>query len=394
MSFAKQALPGLLLPASALLLAAVSCGGSALEPAPVTVTTIPTVVAAACDSNAETSSVYVVGLPNLQRTELELALDAKDLTVVSFSCNKLTLLKRCKASGNYTFRGARPKQSVLYLETAEQIRAALPLGADELVNGFQSKAASKHKLDLGLAIVGEQLSPSSSFTQTELQGECAGATHVVVGATRGAFALATSEANTPRTVEQIFKAGISNAAPQAGGTLSGCNSAADGSIRPPQDCQAVLGLELAKIGAGLGKLEVDATFGVLYDDDACEDPRDCVARCDKNEGKACRMLGISEILGKDMDVSIPQGLRHLLRSCDLGDSRGCSALSGMLFFADRYAEAIPFAEKACAISNDPDGCFNLGLMTETSDPALAKKAYKRACDAEVKLACKKVQEMD
>jgi hypothetical protein len=350
--------------------------------------------AAACDSNAETSSVYVVGLPSQQRTELELALDAKDLTVVSFSCNKLTLLKRCKASGNYNFRGARPKQSVLYLETAEQIRAALPLGADELVNGFQSKAASKSKLDLGLAIVGEQLSPSSSFTQKELQGECAGATHVVVGATRGAFAIATSEVNTPRTVEQIFQAGISNAAPQAGGTLKSCNSAADGSIRPPQECQAVLGLELAKIGAGLGELEVDVTFGLLYEDDACEVPRDCQRRCDENEGKACRMLGISEILGKDMDVSIPQGLRHLMRSCDLGDPRGCSALSGMLLFANRYAEGIPFAEKACAISNDADGCFNLGLMTETSDPAMAKKAYKRACEGEIKIACKKVQEMD
>jgi TPR repeat protein len=63
----------------------------------------------------------------------------------------------------------------------------------------------------------------------------------------------------------------------------------------------------------------------------------------------------------------------------------------MLWYEKRFDEARPLAERACDIGNDPDGCFNLGLILEMSekeeDKKKAMKVYEKACTAGVKTAC-------
>ena len=352
-----------------------------------------------CDPNADSTNAFVLDLPPERRSDVELAIGSKNLTVVSFTCKELKILKTCKAAGTYSYRGTSPKERVLSLESADQIRAALPLGGVGIAATFESEASAGTKFDLGLVIVGQQVGSASSFSAAELTGNCKGATHVITGAKMGAFAMGTSSKAELKTAAEIFGAGISAGSHSSkltktrDGSLEACSAAEAGADEPPKSCEAVLAVELTKLSAGLGTVEVDETFGLLYSEDGCKDGKACEQDCNEGEGKGCRMLGISLILGQEMDKNIPRGLQLLSKSCDLGDVRGCSALSGMMLFEGRYDEGIPLAEKACNISNDADACLNLGLMIESKDPKKAIKPYQRACAAGINLACKKAEKL-
>ena len=125
---------------------------------------------AKCDAKAENTNVYVVDLPPEKRSDLELALGSGDLVVVSFSCNELKILKTCKASGKYQYKGTSSKEHVLSLEDGDQIRAALPLGGAGIAASFEAEASTGTKFDLGLVISGQLIGSASSFTAAELTG--------------------------------------------------------------------------------------------------------------------------------------------------------------------------------------------------------------------------------
>jgi TPR repeat protein len=354
-----------------------------------------------CDASAESTNSFVLDLPPERRSDIELAIGSKNLTVVSFNCKQLKILKTCKASGTYSFRGTSPKERVLSLESADQIRAALPLGGVGIAASFESEAKTGTKFDLGMVLVGQQVGSASSFTAAELTGNCKGATHVITGAKMGAFAMGTSSKADLRTAAEIFGAGASAGSSSSkltkarDGSVEACQKAEAGADAPPTSCDSVLAIELTKLEKGMGTVEVDFTFSLFYGDDGCipkgKDAKTCEQECNDGDGKGCRMLAISLIEGQEMDKNIPRGLQLLKKGCDLGDVRACSALSNMLWYEKRFDEARPLAERACDIGNDPDGCFNLGLILEMSekeeDKKKALKAYEKACSAGVKTAC-------
>jgi uncharacterized protein len=354
-----------------------------------------------CDANAESTNSFVLDLPPERRSDIELAIGSKNLTVVSFNCKQLKILKTCKASGTYAFRGTSPKERVLSLESADQIRAALPLGGMGIAASFESEAKTGTKFDLGMVLVGQQVGSASSFTAAELTGNCKGATHVITGAKMGAFAMGTSSKADLRTAAEIFGAGASAGSSSSkltkarDGSVEACQKAEAGAEGPPTSCDSVLAVELTKLEKGMGSVEVDFAFEIYFGDDGCtpqgKDAKTCEQECNDGVGKGCRMLAISLIEGQQMDKNIPRGLQLLKKGCDLGDVRACAALSNMLWYEKRFDEARPLAERACDIGNDRDGCFNLGLILEGSDKEEDKKkafrAYEKACRAGVKVAC-------
>lgn len=285
---------------------------------------------------------------------------------------------------------------MLSLESADQIRAALPLGGAGIAATFESEASTEMKFDLGLVIAGQMVGSASAFTVDELTGNCAGATHVATAGKMGAFAMGTSSKADLRTAAEIFGAGASagsrasKLAKSRDGSIDACNEASNGDEEAPKKCDALLALELTKVTKGMGNVEVDFTFGLTYGEEACKDMSACEDACNGGKGKGCKELAIALIEGTGgVDKNIPRGLQLLKKGCDLGDARSCAALSSMLFFEERFEESRPLAERACNIGNDPDGCFNLGLVIEKLDHDMpkAKKAYEKACAAGVKPAC-------
>lgn len=354
-----------------------------------------------CDPAAESTNVYVLDLPPDRRSDIEVALGGKNLTVVSFNCKVMKILKTCKASGSYEYRGTGAKERVLSLESADQIRAALPLGGAGIAAAFSAEAQTGTKFDLGMVIVGQQVGSASSFTAAELTGSCKGASHVITGAKMGAFAMGTSSMAELRTAVEVFGAGASagskssKLAKTRDGSVEACNAAESGAYEPPKNCEAVLAVELTKLQAGLGApAEVDMFFGLTYADDGCLDSfQSCEQSCNDGEGKGCRQTGISLIEGQGVDKNIPRGIQLLHKACELGDTRGCAAMAGMMNAESRNKEAIDYAKKACDIGQDRDGCFELGLAHEYSDPPnmdAANKAYAKACSAGSNFACEKV----
>lgn len=357
-----------------------------------------------CDPKAESTNVYVLDLPPERRSDIELALGTDGLAVVSFTCKELKILKTCKAGGSYKFRGTSPKERVLSLESGDAIRAALPLGGAGIAASFEAEASTGTKFDLGLVLVGQSVGSASSFSAAELTGNCDGATHVITSGKMGAFAMGTSSKAEMKTAVEIFGASAgagsssSKLAKTRDGSIDACNSAEPSSDQPPKACDALLAIELTKLTKGVGAVEVDAFFSLTYGEHGCPDGdlEKCEQACNAGKGKGCRQVGIALIEGTGTDKNIPKGMQLLKKSCDLGDVKGCAALGSALSMEQRSDEAIPLLEKACAVGNDQDGCFGLGLVYEIDKNQKDKaiKAYDKACSAGSKTACKRSNELN
>ena len=384
-------------PVGAVLPVVLAVGCGAAEAVRPDAPTAAEATGAKCDAAAESTNVYVVDLPPEKRSDLELALDSGGLVVAAFSCNEIKVLKTCKASGKYEYKGTSSKERVLSLENGDQIRAALPLGGVGIAATFESEASTGTKFDLGLVIGGQLIGSASSFTAAELTGNCAGATHVITSGKMGAFAMGTSAKAQLSTAAEVFGAGLSASSnssklTKAGdGSIQACSAASTSDEEPPKQCDALLAIELTKLPKGFGNVEVDFTFGLTYGAEKCEDIAECESACNSGKGKGCKSLAIALIEGGEgVDKNIPRGLQLLNKGCELGDVRSCAALSSMLFFEERFEEAMPLAEKACNIGNDADGCFNLGLIYQKlNQPKKAEKPMEKACSAGIKPACKK-----
>ena len=385
------------LPRAACLLLPLALGCGAARAVRPDAPTAAEATGAKCNAAAESTNVYVVDLPPEQRSDLELALGSGDLVVVSFSCNEIKLLKTCKASGKYQYKGTSSKERVLSLDDGDQIRAALPLGGAGIAASFEAEASTGTKFDLGLVISGQLVGSASSFTAAELTGSCAGATHVITSGKMGAFAMGTSAKAQMSTAAAVFGASVSASSKSSkltrsgDGSIQACQTASSGDQEAPKQCDALLAIELSKLSKGFGNVEVDFTFGLTYGAEKCTDISECESACNSGKGKGCKSLAIALIEGGEgVDKNIPRGLQLLNKGCELGDVRSCAALSSMLFFEQRFEEAIPLAEKACDIGNDPDGCFNLGLIyTKLNQPKKAEKPLEKACSSGIKAACKK-----
>jgi hypothetical protein len=352
-----------------------------------------------CDPKAEVSNVYVVDLPPERRSDLELALGNENLAVVSFSCDQLKVLKTCRAVGRYEFRGTSPKERVLSLESGDQIRAALPLGGAGIAATFEASASTGTKFDLGLVIVGQQIGSAPSFSRAELTGMCEGATHVVTGAKLGAFAMGTSAKAELKSAAELFGAGVgassmaSKLAKSRDGSLEACAAASTTDTTPPKHCDALLALELTKLGESMQAVEVHPLLQLTYGTEACTDLSTCENECNAGTGKKCKEAGIALLLGTNgVDKNVPRATELLKKGCSLDDARSCSVLAYLLFYAGelsgsneaRAEESVPFAKKGCEISQDIEACHVLGLYHEQrKEPAEAVKAFDKACAGEL-----------
>ena len=355
-----------------------------------------------CDPTADSTNVFVVDLPPETRSDLELAVSSGSLAVAKFDCKEIKILKTCKAAGEYQFRGTSAKERVLSLESADEIRAALPLGGAGIAATFEAEASAGTKFDLGMVLAGQMVGSSSSFMSAELTGNCAGATHVISTAKMGAFAMGTSAKAEMRTAAEVFGAGASAGSASSkltkarDGSIKACEAAEAGGEKPPKGCDALIALEVTRLTADLADTDADGLgLGDLLatlNDLKCDDAAACEAGCNAGKGRSCAELGVSLISGLGMEKNVPRGRALLKKSCELSDVKGCSAFAEILASAgDKFTdEAIAAAEKACNVGNDGYACNTLGNLWERKgDAAKAEKYKSKACVNGVEFACKK-----
>ena len=190
----------------------------------------------------------VLEWPAADRAALE-SQRAKGIVVVRYAAREMEVLRGCRADAAYHYASITPKEEGLVFHTEDELDAAMPIHAVRL----EAKLKEKKALKVAMTIVGMYESDARAWKGADLQGDCAGATHVVRALAVGAFEISASAA---------LSAGMSAKAPIGGvdathdesrevlhkdGTKGACAKAALRDAAPPYDCGAPLRIEVAAI---------------------------------------------------------------------------------------------------------------------------------------------------
>lgn len=352
-------------------------------------------------------SVYVIeaeGQPLIvdwqpeTRGDLEVAMH-DGVAVVGFDAKGLRLLKDCHLPGKYGFVGVNTKEHVVRLESTDEVKANLPAAGLGIIAKLGTELGRSQVLDVAIVMIGKKRTTWATAARDELEGNCAGATHFVRGATIGAFAMRSGAKGKLRTVAEVFGGGASadvsgaKSVETADGLLDACKKSAPDAETPPPQCGALIRLELIKLGdkkvASAGKTpskpekepKLDASDAV----DAC--PAGFVF----TNGKCARPTTETTHVCKLGDV------RDCTLQCDKGNAESCDLLGYMFStgtngVSKNEAEAYKLFDKACTAAV-PTGCLNLGIMVynglgTAKDPARGLQLFEQACNGGSGLGCR------
>lgn len=200
---------------------------------------------AKCSIAKSHSEPLVVEWPSSARAKLE-SLSHKGVVVVAYQGCEMSVLGHCKAPGAYTFSPTTRKRDVVTIKDADELYANIPTGAAKL----EGKLATYGQLNVSMTIVGRYESSKPFVSSAELEGDCAGATHVLVGLTTGAFKFfAGTGAEVGGKVDVMGagaggKSSTSNELLNEDGVESACANASTQANSPPADCGAILKVEV------------------------------------------------------------------------------------------------------------------------------------------------------
>jgi len=361
------------------LVAACSPGvGSGLAKAPK---------AEGCDPTALNGVVspLIVEWPSNARSDLESAMH-DGVVVVSFTCDKVTVLPDCKVKGSYGYRAVTPRVETTLIEGKDNIQASFG-GVAWAVSGNLSREA---KLDLSYVLVGKMSTTRAAVHRGDLEGGddfCKGATHFVKRADVGAFAYASGTKVQAGMSAKALGQGTSGdtksdeVQTKKDGDQAACKSGKLADGKAPEGCAAGIRVSLAPIKeGGTSKDESVSKKGVsdglgcpkgfAYVDGACTDkPGDKAVLCADGDEKDCE------------------------KQCAAGSDPSCDRYARVLLYRDEEgkqdakvmgaikANATRF-EAACA-ADQPAACTALGvqilmeMMTkgDLSNKAQAKRAW-------------------
>lgn len=400
-----------------------------------------------CASASAQSRPLIVDWPSSERAEIE-ARARRGLVVVKAEGCRLEVLRRCAPRGaaSYGYVGITPKTDRVVLRDATELYANVPVYAAKL-EGQLRKSGS---LEVAMTIVGQWDTASAIPRQDELEGDCAGATHVVTALTVGAFELAAGshlEAGASAEVAGFGAGGKKEAGQELlnrDGDQAQCGKANDADERPPSGCGAALRIEVVPLGAARAeapacpastawdgnqcvvvktgltcaegliadkergcverKAEVvppperrtapKTSRGVTPVDADCADEAACRARCDAGDVKGCAGLGAvlrGALTAGKVSPEGEQALAAFDRACAGGHAPSCVAAGEMWFQALGVArdgdKAAVLFEKACA-AGEPAGCNDMGIvLSDRKEGAKAATFYAKACTETSALGC-------
>jgi TPR repeat protein len=388
-----------LLSCSCLVLGLASCGGAGggvVRPNDFTAKdALGTAVQ--CSTEPKYAKPLIVDIDADARVDLEAAMN-KGVVVVSYDCKTLRVLSNCSvADAAYDYEGVGRKESVVQIKGADDLMVNLPLSAGKLSGEVQAGRS----IDLGLVYVGRRTTIVSKVRREELQGSCEGATHHIVNATIGAFAMSTGSVGRAAVVADLFKVGASGKseseknASSRDGSLEACRTSDPSASSPPQECGSALRVELIPI---VGKAvaadaapkeqtkpaprqdDVKAAAAeATHELDALVQDNPCPTGYVASDGICTRAEKAAAFLcdPKDTDVCKEQ--------CDKGNAGSCFNYGTFLGRTKGGPEALPFYQKACE-GDVADGCAKLAMrlkFVSKNDPDAFNKGFasaKKGCD--------------
>ncbi len=235
---------------SALAATSIACTPVAPSPGPPTPPPIPIGPQTKCAVTKSQEKPLIVEWPSAARGDLETQARG-GLVVVRYSGCEMDVLPRCRAPGSYVYAPFTPKVDRVMIRDADELYASIPMGAAR----FEGTLRQAGQLNVAMTLVGKLASDRGVLRKDELKGECAEATHVIVGMTVGAFeffAGADSAAGGGVTVLGAgggAKTGSLRETLTRDGLAQACERAKLTDADPPDGCGALLRLEVMPLGA-------------------------------------------------------------------------------------------------------------------------------------------------
>ncbi|HEY4122309.1 MAG TPA: hypothetical protein VGM56_30790 [Byssovorax sp.] len=302
-----------------------------------------------CDAAKGQNRPLVVEWDAADRAALEAQARAGQLVVHYAGCD-LEVLRRCKAPKRqvYGYTGITQKEERVSMKSADELYASVPVHAATL----EAKLKESGELRAEMTIVGEYGVAGVPPAVDQLEGECAGATHVVTALTVGAFSFVAASAREAAASATVMGFGASGSAKgkseslSRDGDVAACAASKRGDATPPEGCGALLRVELAPLlAAGEGTPE-------------CKPGTHLV-------GKQCKPVDKPSKLAQEDKTFVDE---------EAGKGWGVRC------FVHLRAGAIPFARAACqkGLEQHPDDAtkgmilFNYALVERaTGDPVAA-----------------------
>ncbi len=342
---------------------------------------------APCREVEKEATPLVVDWRPEDRGDLEIAMK-QGVAVVAYDCHSIRLLRDCQIPGSYGYVGTSLKESIVRLDSADELKANLPFGGASIAGKIGAGLERSATLDIALEMVGRVSTTWREPAREDLVGDCEGATHFVRAAYVGAYAMSTGTKAHAAASVQMFGAGASGdsasgrSVDRKDGNVDDCKKASPGSDAPPSQCGTALRLDLSAIRAKAparlpGAPAAAAAPATSGSASAAPPPK---GDGPPKPGGAKTNLTPPDVV--PTPTSCPQGMvssggkctaasNATSYTCDPGDLPGCTAQCD---------------------KGDAASCFNAAYMYDNGkgvdkDDDKANVLYDKACNADFPRAC-------
>jgi hypothetical protein len=249
------------------LLALAACAHASLDP---TVPTYAPTDQASAGAAKSASRPLVVEWPAADRATLE-AQRAGGIVVVRYGGREMEVLRGCRVQGLYRYVPVTPKEEDLTMRDATELDAAMPIHAVSL----EARLQQKQQLDVAMTIVGMYQTDGRAWNAADLQGDCAGATHVVQALAVGAFEIDASAQSAVSGGVHALGAGLgaghdaSREVLHRDGDKDACAKSGARDVSPPFACGAMLRAEVVPVRFPSSGPTATCGQGLVRQGDAC-----------------------------------------------------------------------------------------------------------------------------
>jgi hypothetical protein len=229
----------------ALAVSSLACGHVGADPAVPTYAPTDQSTAGAAKS---ASRPLILEWPAADRAALE-AQRTGGVVVVRYGGGEIDVLRGCHVAAAYRYVPITPKEEDLVMRDADELAAEMPIHTVKLA----ARIAQKQELDVAMTVVGMYQADARAWKASDLQGDCAGATHVVQAVAVGAFEIDASAQAAQSGSVTAMGAGVSGSHEASrevlhrDGDKSACAKSGGQDAAPPYGCGAMLRLEVAAV---------------------------------------------------------------------------------------------------------------------------------------------------
>jgi hypothetical protein len=201
---------------------------------------------AKCSVAASQKEPLIIEWPATQRTQLE-ALATRGAIAVRYSGCEMEVIAGCRVPRTYGYTPTSRHTDALHIKNEDDLYAKLPLGAARL-SGELEKAG---ELSVEMTLVGTFQTDRREVTRDELEGDCSDATHVVDALIVGSFTFFAGGSASVGAEAGVGEAGVGASSKaeentlRSAGDAEACASASRDDERPPENCGALVRLEVS-----------------------------------------------------------------------------------------------------------------------------------------------------